>query len=208
MPETLSKHGIATLRRIMEKPQLRSTVNPGLGNLLLRIGFVTAEERPSALRTHKGKAVVHYVITKAAIDWLQQLDTALLKAREPIVATPLTEEQKARARKPGLPRMFAMLLPYLVELGREEGYAIGVHGSLARDLDLIAVPWVEGAAAAEHLVTRIAKYVSHFQDPAYVIHGPALKPHGRRAWNIVADSGAVIDISVMPRPGYESVPTP
>jgi len=32
---------------------------------------------------------------------------------------------------------------------RDCGYAIAPHGSLARDLDVIAVPWTEDAVSAE-----------------------------------------------------------
>ena len=37
----------------------------------------------------------------------------------------------------------AALYPDLAEIAREHGYALAVHGSLARDFDLIAVPWRE-----------------------------------------------------------------
>lgn len=35
---------------------------------------------------------------------------------------------------------------------RPLGYAVGVHGSRARDLDLIAVPWVEEAESDRHVI--------------------------------------------------------
>ncbi len=39
------------------------------------------------------------------------------------------------------------IYPQLVEEARRHGYALAPHGSLQRDLDLIAVPWSEEAAA-------------------------------------------------------------
>jgi len=36
----------------------------------------------------------------------------------------------------------ACVYPELAELCRDCGYALAVHGSLARDFDLIAIPWV------------------------------------------------------------------
>lgn len=38
---------------------------------------------------------------------------------------------------------------------KEGGYALAIHGSLNRDLDLIAIPWVETCNTPEHLVQRI-----------------------------------------------------
>lgn len=39
--------------------------------------------------------------------------------------------------------VYAAIYPGLAEVFRRHGYALAVHGSLARDFDLIAVPWVE-----------------------------------------------------------------
>lgn len=41
------------------------------------------------------------------------------------------------------------------EIAKSLGWAIGVHGSLRRDIDLIAVPWVEGACCDNDLVDGI-----------------------------------------------------
>lgn len=41
-------------------------------------------------------------------------------------------------------------------LAREVGYAIGVHGSQERDLDLIAAPWIEDAIGPTALMEHIA----------------------------------------------------
>lgn len=37
-------------------------------------------------------------------------------------------------------------LPVIREAAKEHGYAIGLHGSARRDLDLMAMPWREGCA--------------------------------------------------------------
>lgn len=41
------------------------------------------------------------------------------------------------------------------ELAREVGYAIGVHGTLERDLDLIAAPWAVNAVGNQELIKHI-----------------------------------------------------
>lgn len=77
-------------------------------------------------------------------------------------------------------------------LAREVGYGLGVHGSLERDLDLIAIPWVETAASPQELADHIAKGMN-----ARVITASA-KPAGRWACNIQIDGWfKIIDLSVM-----------
>jgi hypothetical protein len=95
------------------------------------------------------------------------------------------------------PLAYVCHVPRITALAREHGYAIGIHGSLQRDLDLIAVPWSEVASDAETLVVEIAKVVGGF---ILEHHGaPEKKPHGRLAWTIHLGAGLFIDLSVMPQ---------
>lgn len=55
-----------------------------------------------------------------------------------------------------LQAFFLSRLPAIREAAREHGYAIGLHGSLRRDMDLIAVPWREGASDKDVLAHAIA----------------------------------------------------
>ena len=83
------------------------------------------------------------------------------------------------------------------KLAWEEGYAIGLHGSFTRDLDLIAVPWAERACEAEHLIRRIVDATG-----LKLRDGVAVKPHGRRAWTLLFPTFGdprFVDLSVMPR---------
>lgn len=85
-------------------------------------------------------------------------------------------------------------LPSIVRVAKEHGYALAVHGSLARDYDLIAVPWVDEAARPEVLVDAIrVASGGHFAEHDY----PATKPHGRRAWAVHLGGGQYLDLSVM-----------
>jgi hypothetical protein len=45
------------------------------------------------------------------------------------------------------------------ERGRELGYAIAVHGTLKRDIDLVAIPWTDEAVSARELCEAIFKVV-------------------------------------------------
>lgn len=81
------------------------------------------------------------------------------------------------------------------ELAKEIGYAIGVHGSLERDLDLIAAPW-----SAEATKRNYQEVMQHIADGlgARIIEIEA-KPLGRRACTIQMNGWYKdIDLSVMP----------
>lgn len=112
--------------------------------------------------------------------------------------------------------VFSWMVPFLSTVARDHGYALGLHGSMARDLDLIAAPWIDDAAAPEVLVEalraavdgivlpdgtkggRWSKEKGEFVDA--VIRNPDHKPHGRLAWNIHFSAASfVIDLSVVPR---------
>jgi len=85
---------------------------------------------------------------------------------------------------------------------KELGFALAVHGSLNRDVDLIAVPWVEkDVATPDDLLTAligVCKGVvgrANCHDKEWVI-----KPHNRLAKVImvyVGENTAHLDLSVM-----------
>lgn len=93
--------------------------------------------------------------------------------------------------------------PMLTEIAREHGYALAVHGSLARDFDLIAVPWTDQAADPEAVVAAI-----HERTGTRLVGEPTRKPHGRVAWSLSVGFGdCAIDLSFMPlRPAPPSPP--
>lgn len=95
--------------------------------------------------------------------------------------------------------LYVMIWEQAVESARAKGYAIAVHGSLNRDLDLVAIPWTDGAASAEELVEAIADGLAWVRDDRPVIDGPQEKPHGRKAWTIPFMKNWHVDLSVMPR---------
>lgn len=113
------------------------------------------------------------------------------------------EEQDA------LPLGYVSLLPALIRVAKAKGYALAVHGSMRRDLDLVAVPWTDEAAPAVEVAEAIIRASGGFlsERPAKEVHpegwpgtrDPAQKPHGRLAWSIHLGGGPYIDLSVMPR---------
>lgn len=94
-----------------------------------------------------------------------------------------------------------MALASLREAAREAGYALTVHGSLSRDLDLVAIPWIDEAVEPAELVSRISEATKAATGWGFVSGEGRLegKPHGRLAVTIVASAEIHLDLSIMPR---------
>jgi hypothetical protein len=105
--------------------------------------------------------------------------------------------------KPPIPApAYAGLYVLLCEIAREHGYALAIHGTMANDLDVIAIPWTDEAIPAKELAWAFfdkLHWMHHraLPDDFYEIE---LKPHGRQAWKIPLFPGpACVDLSIMPR---------
>lgn len=91
--------------------------------------------------------------------------------------------------------VYCCLYPELAEIARLHGYALAIHGSMARDFDLICIPWVDHPSSPEVVVKAITDTyaIEKFGD---------LVPmkHGRLAQTLTIKFGeAAIDLSFMPR---------
>lgn len=94
--------------------------------------------------------------------------------------------------------ILASILPVLREAARFKGYAVTVHGSLKRDIDLVAVAWTERAVPASELVEVVCGAISGVLGNCIILGGPTEKPHGRIAWTLVHPGFAgEIDLSVV-----------
>ncbi|MCH4894019.1 hypothetical protein GO308_12925 [Sphingomonas sp. SFZ2018-12] len=95
-----------------------------------------------------------------------------------------------------------LILPPMRMTAKEAGYAICVHGSLNRDIDLVAIPWREhNVSDKDELVKRITFAVAGVIGRCNFERDWAVKPHGRFAKILLAWCGentAQIDLSVMP----------
>jgi len=104
-----------------------------------------------------------------------------------------------------LQQFYIHRLDALIKAGRECGYCILPHGSLCRDLDLVALPWVEDAVDKDELYYRLALAASPgVPRKKYAVW--EVKPHGRRACSVpicmidysdTRDGVGHIDLSVM-----------
>ncbi len=106
--------------------------------------------------------------------------------------------------------VYPKLLEAAREIAQPLGYAIGVHGSMLYDLDLIAAPWSEPCVSpqelAEALVNGLRVPIPDEDDEGitFLVKSPRKpdgfheKPHGRLACTIMFWGHLHIDLSVMP----------
>jgi hypothetical protein len=95
--------------------------------------------------------------------------------------------------------LYLSLLPTIRKVARKSGYAIGVHGSLTRDFDLIAAKWSKNAVNPETLAFRIHAATSKYSYTRKALRTfPQNKPHGRIGYPLIlGHEGAYIDLSIM-----------
>lgn len=103
------------------------------------------------------------------------------------------------------------LIDPLRDMARALGYALAIHGSLKRDIDLVAVPWTKHAVDPVELSEYLTCTAAEHNDGVAYLHEleaadewhrngcPGMKPHGRLVWSIQLGGGVYIDLSVMPR---------
>lgn len=103
---------------------------------------------------------------------------------------------------------YETLIVPLRDTAAELGYALAVHGTLKRDIDLIAVPWTDAAVQPHDLaealgrkaqeVNGVAFLLPHETGDYFLAGCPLSKPHGRLTWTFHLGGGPYIDLSVMP----------
>lgn len=112
-------------------------------------------------------------------------------------------------------RLYMKLIGPLRAKARELGYTVAVHGSLRRDIDLIAVPWLDAAVSPKELAYALMAVASEvngkqvYQDQLEINSEagdwfkngcqPFGKPHGRYVWTFYLSPQVYIDLSVIPR---------
>ncbi len=96
---------------------------------------------------------------------------------------------------PSYAPVYCALYPEFAAIAKTHGWALAIHGSLQRDMDLICIPWTEYASDPQTVVDAITSQFSIRE-----IGEPSAKPHGREARTISVGFGyCAIDLSFMPR---------
>lgn len=97
-------------------------------------------------------------------------------------------------KAPNYSPVYCALYPGLADITRSHGWALAIHGSMARDFDLTCIPWVEKPSPPEEVVKEITTTYAIRE-----IGKPDVTFHGRRRWTISVGHGEyAIDLSFMP----------
>jgi hypothetical protein len=77
------------------------------------------------------------------------------------------------------------------------GWALGLHGSLANDMDIMAMPWVEDAKPIEVMIKALSDCFTEsiFKEHHLVPHND--KPHGRTVYTMSIWADFHLDISII-----------
>ncbi len=109
----------------------------------------------------------------------------------------MKEDTKTYSHLNPKPSFYACLYPELKQIALEHGYALAIHGSLARDLDLIAVAWNQEVKDHVDMIDEMLKAIG---GTMFKSRQPYLneKPHGRIVYTLSILGDWFVDISVIP----------
>lgn len=101
--------------------------------------------------------------------------------------------ERADKPKPSFAPLYCAIYPELAAIAQAHGYALAIHGSLARDFDLICIPWTEQPSSPDDVIKAMRE--SFVLEP----QGPEKKLHGRIAYTLSLSWGeCFVDLSFMP----------
>lgn len=87
------------------------------------------------------------------------------------------------------PQLYAYFFEALKPIALDHGYNLVVHGSMARDLDLIAIPWVDDPKSEIDLIRALAQYMNHRAPEQKEHYLFKALPGGRHSYVINLDRG-------------------
>lgn len=91
--------------------------------------------------------------------------------------------------------IYCAIYPDLAEIARNHGYALAIHGSLARYFDLICIPWVESPSGSQVVINEMCRTFAIKEVGESIV-----KEHGRKVHTLsIVHGECFIDLSFTPR---------
>lgn len=121
----------------------------------------------------------------------------------------MTAEEKNNKPTKVKPSFYAYCFEGMKDTAKRYGYNLVLHGSMARDFDLIAIPWQDKLSDVDEMIQEFATAIGgHVMPQSY--EEKHCFPHGRLSavininrggkWNNYDDKEYYIDISIIPSP--------
>ena len=90
--------------------------------------------------------------------------------------------------------IYCAMYPDIAKEVKKFGYALAVHGSVARDFDLVCIPWVESAGDPKKVIEALTTMFALKE-----IGEPEYKLHNRLVYTLSNGFGeCFLDLSFMP----------
>ncbi len=100
----------------------------------------------------------------------------------------------------GRAAFYAAMWPDLRAAALSKGWALGIHGSLASDMDIMAMPWTDDAVPVEELIDALWNCFEGMNMPQDMQKPYKGKPFGRLVYTIPVWADFYIDLSIMSSP--------
>ena len=97
----------------------------------------------------------------------------------------------------GRAAFYACMWDDIRKCAMDNGWAVALHGSLVSDMDIMAMPWVDGAISFDKLVEEISKLFSGNLSAEQFMVSYSEKPFGRIVGTIPIFGDFYLDISSM-----------
>lgn len=92
---------------------------------------------------------------------------------------------------------YTVVYPEMRKIAADRGWALGLHGSLTSDMDLMAMPWTENAVPADELMAALNRLFMDNGSPWKVKKDSTSKPNGRVVYTIPIYSDYYCDINII-----------
>lgn len=106
-------------------------------------------------------------------------------------------KDKSEVNTEGRATFYSVLYNRFRAAALECGYALALHGSMAKDMDLLAVPWVEDSKTPDELVSAISDCIDGTVWKGHHLLDRHEKPHGRISYTLSIMGDWQIDLSIM-----------
>lgn len=97
----------------------------------------------------------------------------------------------------GKAAFYASIYDDLRNAAMDRGWALGLHGSLSSDMDIMAMPWTEDAKSEEEMIKALSDYFTDnpFKDNHTIPHYD--KPNNRVVYTMLIWEDFYLDINVI-----------
>lgn len=95
----------------------------------------------------------------------------------------------------GRPVFYAAMWNDLRQAAMDKGWALGLHGSLASDMDIMAMPWIENASSDLEMIEALKNCFTDSKD--IIVSICDNKPNNRRVYTLSIFADFYLDINII-----------